>query len=361
MRAFLFIFCVIILLGCDLTSSETAFEPSKEPFIEKWYNGHTAAISITYDSGWPISGHDKQAQQLVLSYGLVMDYEVVSYQMPDYIWDYIRDELIPNGFGTFGHGHKHINHDNLTYEEALESFSVNYTLMKERLGITPVSYAYPGGYGFNDSTTAALQNAGFISARMHHTNDHSDPYNLSGNKTEPDHWYRLRALVMQDVDFENNHYAVNNTEELIPYLDGALNNRAWLIKAYHAIGDPNGWGFYKMDEFENGLIEIKNRDFWVASMDNITKYITQRSSTILDVDYSKAYDGLITLQLTHDLDMALFNHEMTLWVPVPNQYKGKEITVTRNGEFILTRTTTDGVLQVNLVPSDFSYEITIGN
>ena len=55
---------------------------------------------------------------------------------------YLKDVLIPSGFGYFGHGHTHINHDKLTFEEAKESFQRCFDAMK-KMGLNPVAYAYP--------------------------------------------------------------------------------------------------------------------------------------------------------------------------------------------------------------------------
>ena len=83
---------------------------------------------------------------------------------------------------------------------------------------------------------------------------------------------------MQDINFNNLETAVNDTEELIPFLDETLAKNAWLITTYHAIGHTDStYGFYTMDNFISDLEEIKARDFWVASMNDVTLYIYERN------------------------------------------------------------------------------------
>ena len=74
-------------------------------------------------------------------------------------------ELVPQGFSYFGHGHNHIDHDELSYEEALESFQANYDTMKD-WGMKPVAYGYPRSAGHEEETQLALENAGFLSGRL---------------------------------------------------------------------------------------------------------------------------------------------------------------------------------------------------
>jgi hypothetical protein len=341
--------------GCTSDSHTPAYNPINRPEIHKWFGGHTAALSITYDSGWPISDTDKQVQQLVLDHKLSLDYEVVSHQMPDYIWAYIREVLLPAGFGVFGHGHTHVNHDDLTYASALESFQQNYTMMRENLGVTPISYAYPGGYAYADSTTMALRDAGFLSARMHHTADRQDPYILSGDTKRPVDWYRLPALVMQDFGFEQNDQAVGDAEGLLAFLEGALERKAWLITAFHAIGDPAGWGYFRMDEFEKSLQHISARDFWVAPMDDITRYILQREHAVLDVNYRMVEQHKIELKLSHGLDRDRFSQTMTISFDIPKDVMNKAVKVYQNGILMQGFQTNGARITMNLIPSDQPY------
>jgi hypothetical protein len=160
----------IIATGCSPDSALDATEkdiPSQKgaPFITistpKWFEGHTAAISITYDGGWDTGGaRDKirNVQNAVLSRGLVMDYEVVTSNYEP--WKTSQAELrnqIPLGVHFFGHGHFHVAHDSLSWQECLDSFNTCYNLMKQ-WGLKPRAYAYPKGSGRSPITQDALKN-----------------------------------------------------------------------------------------------------------------------------------------------------------------------------------------------------------
>ena len=102
------------------------FTPPAAPLnasVAKWFDNHAAAISITNDD-WPTPGREPDIDRYVMEQGLVMGYEMVTgntfygdriFSGPD---DerivYLMQELVPKGFGYFGHGHHHIDHDELS-------------------------------------------------------------------------------------------------------------------------------------------------------------------------------------------------------------------------------------------------------
>ena len=298
-------FCLIMLivagaqgLSCSdpaetipVHTAVSSSHPGNTPLVEldritiaKWHNNHAAAISLNYDSGGMISENDRTVQGLILTYGLHLDYELVTADLPDWKLNYILSSMIPDGFTFFGHGHRHINHDVLSYEQANDSFRQCYETMVE-IGLTPVVYAYPGGMGYTDHVRKALADAGFLSGRMHHTKYHKDPYIVPDDVRSPDDWYELPTLVMQDItDAPDAAYSINDTEELIPYLDETLRRGAWLICTYHGIGDGPGTGHYKMPIFTTDLREIQDRDFWVASINDATLYVREREHAEASID-----------------------------------------------------------------------------
>ena len=118
----------------------------------------------------PIRGREPDIDSYVLEQGLVMGYEVVTgnsfsgdriFSGPD---DeriaYLMSELVPQGFSYFGHGHNHIDHDELSYEEALESFQANYDTMID-WGMTPVAYGYPRSAGMKKRRNGLWRLQGF--------------------------------------------------------------------------------------------------------------------------------------------------------------------------------------------------------
>lgn len=149
--------------------------PYMNASIAKWYDGHEAAISITIDNP-PRSRREPDVDNYVREQGLVIDYEIVTGNhkdreapvftgLDDGNLVYLVSELIPAGFGYFGHGHDHIDHDALPYEDARQSFEECYQTMKD-WGLDPVAYAYPRSAGNEEETQRALEASGFLSGRL---------------------------------------------------------------------------------------------------------------------------------------------------------------------------------------------------
>lgn len=153
--------------------------------ITKWPDGYQAAYTPTLDSGLP-SLFDVENAWLIEN-GQFIDYEIVTANYdprPERV-EFMRDFLLPNGFGQFGHGHAHDNHDRFTYEEAYDSFRQNYLSIKS-YGFEPVAYAYPYGAGLRDSTRLALKNSGFLSGRLNQTEfEGYGPCIMPGDETAP--------------------------------------------------------------------------------------------------------------------------------------------------------------------------------
>ena len=179
--------------------------------VAKWFDNHAAAISITYDDwpdpAWPV---DDLASHL----GLALDYELVTQRhvrreelpalgvehdltdlipdvVPGVVFDYVPDHpsaALPAGGSYFGHGHWHVDHDVLTYDQAYESFRLCFEIM-ERLGLAPVAYGYPRGGGSKADVKRALADAGFLAGRL---SGGSSPYIVPGAEKTPENWYGRR-------------------------------------------------------------------------------------------------------------------------------------------------------------------------
>ena len=224
-----------LLLGVLLLATG-CLAPSSRPLnasVAKWFDNHTAAISITNDD-WPIRGREPDIDSYVLEQGLVMGYEIVTGDSfggdrifsgrDDYRIAYLMSELVPQGFSYFGHGHDHIDHDELSYEEALESFRTNYDTMKD-WGMKPVAYAYPRSAGNEEETQRALRDSGFLSGRLQNF-DAERYYNIPDSQTAPDNWFGLQSLEMQAIEFQGCEACINGNDDLTPILDEALERTA---------------------------------------------------------------------------------------------------------------------------------------
>ena len=347
--------------------------------VAKWFDNHTAAISITYDD-WPDADHP--VDDFVLDMGLVLDFELVTQGYAEGLPDWVEHdltELIPHavpgvslskfeeqtiesnlaltkhGFGFYGHGHWHVNHDVLTYAQAYDSFRLCFEVMQQ-LGLKPVAYAYPRGAGHEEETRRALADAGFLSGRLAEQAGQS-PYIVADSSTSPEDWFFLPAIVMESYDFQQCDFCTNNTEELTPILDTAIEKTAWIIPMYHNIGRKTGWGPYGWEEFRGDVRAIAARDFWVAPMNNVVLYIREREGATIETEAIE-HDGAteqIRLTLSDGLDNERFDQPLTLIFTLPPAWVGQPVHITQNERHIDWIFPETGITTFSVLPNEVPY------
>lgn len=338
--------------------------PSAPPelTIAKWFDDHTAAISVTYDA--PLVGPNGVAD-MALERGLVLDHEMVTQRYVDRLPDWVEHdltELIPEvvpgdlyprltdeqiesglafaarrGFGLFGHGHWHVDHDALNYAQASDSFRLTFEVM-ESLGLKPVAYAYPRGAGGEAETQQALADAGFLAGRLSIVPGGHIPYIVPDAATTPDNWFFLPGLTMESIDYRQCDWCVNDTRELVAHLQQALRRRAWIIPVYHNIGGRRwgGWGFYDLEDFDADLRAIAAGDFWVASMNDVVLYLRERENAKITMQVN-ARDGVtnwIEFVLADDLANDRFDQPLTLLLRRPADWLDVPVEVTQHGRVV---------------------------
>jgi len=363
---FTVLFALALLAACGIIGPDSK-QPEDVEFvgITKWYNGYHAVYTPTLDDGPP--AFFEVENEWLIEHGLFMDYEIVSDiydRLPQRLAPFL-ERLIPNGFGYFGHGHAHDNHDLFTYEESLASFTKNFERM-ESYGFKPVAYAYPYGAGIENSTVQALKDSGFLSGRLHRMNhDGYGPCVMPGDELEPPDWFRLPTLTMQSIDFEQRADYINNPDEFFSYFEPCIAQGGWVNSTYHAIGHdginrPVAWGFYYRDHFYTEMLRVKELVdegvLWLAQLNHVTLYTYQRNAA--EVRFRNVENNEFELLVNDNLDRIRFNHELTLRfnlsksklsevqrVIVSNSSNNtfKEIDITRSD------------LLLNLVPSSTPY------
>lgn len=328
---------------------------SPDPTIAKWYNNCAAAISLTYDDGRPKSKMNQAINKLVLENGLTIDYELVTYDymLRPKLKDYLLEIMIPSGLGYFGHGHKHVNHDRLSYEAALMSFKQCYKIMLE-FGLKPVAYAYPGGKGIEMKTKKALAEAGFLSGRVYFSKKMNAPYIVPGLQVEPDDWFGLPTLVMQDYSFSHCKSCVNNNEQLIPYLDRTISEKAWIILTYHAIGNEKNYGFFKYTEFQKNILAIKERNFWNASMNAVTLYIKERLHAQIKIEpaFKNGKIEEMAIALSDNLPNDIYSQPLTILFRIPKEWLNQSIVLEKNGQPVKTFVFVSTNAMISLIPDE---------
>lgn len=332
-------FFTTLLISCDTQNPATPFHSgSGKPLtarIAKWYNDHRAAISLTYDHGWNVERQGEQDVVFALckQHNIAMDIDAVTADWtPEHV-AFVKKELVPQGHRFFGHGHWHVNHDALSYDSAFASFKECFRTMS-LLGLQPVAYAYPGGYGHEQSTRNALADAGFLSGRLHTSSSHFNPWIMPDTVGEPEDWYGIPSLIMQRYEYAHATTTIHNTAELIPFLDEALQRSAWLITTYHEISDQLPQGAYRVKDFEGDIAAIAARDFWAGSFNAVTLYARQRLNATVAISAMIDPNGdttAIQLLLSDGLPNERFNQELTVIMTLPSGWLGKQVIVTQPG------------------------------
>jgi len=275
------------LLFCACSGEKVAAPVEKPPAVSwdsfafraevpKWRDGHTAAVTITYDSRWNGDSLVRRAIDEALGRGLPISFEMVTSYFVDEPGLVLEiQELYREGVSFYGHGHTHANFDDMSYEFCFEQFQLCFQYM-QAWGLNPKSYAYPHGKGFKSTTKLANRMAGFICARgltfMSNPNyicEYDDP--------APVDWHYLPTI---SIAKEYEGY-VNSHDMLSEVLDSNLEKTSWVILMYHSIGFPDDWGYYPMDDYLADLDDIASGDFWCASMGDVACYIKERNGFYL--------------------------------------------------------------------------------
>ncbi len=221
-----------------------------------------------------------------------------------------------------------MNHDDLGPEEVRRSTKTCYDTMK-LIGLKAVAFAYPGGHASRSRTRAAVRDAGFLSGRTFRAASRRDPYIVPDDVREPSDWYALPTLVMMGREFDVKDRAVNDTAELLPYLDEALSRTAWIIMTYHSINKPKGYGFYPLETFLSDLGAIKVRDFWVSSINDATLYVRERAAARTSYRWiDRANDRVALAVSVHDgLPADVYDLPLTVVVRTPVSWRGRRVVV----------------------------------
>jgi hypothetical protein len=268
-------------------------------------------------------------------------------------------QIVQNGFGYFGHGHRHIDHDALSYDESYNDFKLCYETMKQ-FGLKPVAYAYPGGWGYHLRTRTALADAGFLCGRKYEQLDNKNPFIMPDTISEPVDWFALPALVMQSYNYDACYICINNTSELIPFLNECLEKTAWLIITYHSIGFHEGYGFYEMEDFKSDMTAIKGRDFWNASMNQVVLYIREKKKAELEVKWrkNKYYDiEKIIIKLDDELPDDYYDQPLTVSFDIPSDWINRKLKLSENGEQIDEFSFNSTQAEISIIPSGTGYEL----
>lgn len=348
-----------LLSSCKLpTESDNTTDTGVKVSIAKWYNNHTAAITITHDDPIPYGEHDEEAQEILKKYNLTMDYELITKHYNKGALNYLKEKETAGLLSYFGHGNTHDDHDKMSYDEAYFSFKACFDTMTN-WGLQPIAYAYPYGAGRQSETQQALKDAGFLSGRAFPSDYEDVPtfHIMPYNDTVPDNWFLLPSLRMEDIEFNNNKNMINDNNELVPILNTSINLSSWIILTYHAIGSEDSWGYTTMDNFKENVKSISEHDFWNASMNDITIYCYERKNADIIIDSFSRDSTSFSITISDGFCDKRFSHPLTVLLSGIHSEKSGIYEISQNNFSIDTIVLMNDTIQMDLLPNETPYTI----
>lgn len=336
--------CVLVIMGYCLVACVTpapvaiVSPPSDTMTVSfaKWHKNYTSAVSMTFDHTWSrMVPWENVVPKIVADSALPIDYDYTS----EHYWSvYQKRNAVDTlhkilGIAFFAHGHRHINNDELSYEDAKANFVECKDSMKA-IGLNPLIYAYPSGYGYKASTQQAAKDAGFLAARMFDPLE--SPYILPNNETVPD-WYRLPTLMMFRKEFQDaydflrvNKTIINNTSQLLPHLKQNTDLRSWLILTYHMIGPTDHENTYEVRDLLSDIAAIRAEKPWLVRMQDAVVYLREKEAVNVTLEHIRDSQGTlqsVILSLDDALPDNVYSLPLTLILTTPLQWKGKKLRI----------------------------------
>ena len=351
------IILLLIALQCDrnplnrgssaIVASGQRFDITSTP--TKWYNNHSAAVSLTFDIPVPVCN---TVVSEALRRSIQPDVEMVTslefYKLKDKAVFRDLESFSAQGIHFFGHGHLHdsINYDSVSYEVALAQFDSCFRFMEE-WNLSPLAYGYPGGHGEKVSTQKAVADAGFICARGIQPDTDSN-FICADDQAEPEKWFYLPAVCVGNVS----GFSIHDHTGMVELFEKNLLKKSWLIPMYHSIGDLNGWGYYPMDDYIEDLEYLLETDTWLAHMDVVARYIMERNSYRMSWRMVDEATDMISIEavFSDSLDPELERVPLTLEMEVSGDTPFSRCDVTDNTGVLTSHPIRDNRFTMNITP-----------
>lgn len=289
---FLALGLVMYLASCATPSSAIVSQQqdSLRVRLAKWQYNRSSAVSMTFDHTWgSMQEWELWLRRTIADSALPVDFDYTS----GYIYDTRQQRCAADtlsrrlGITFFAHGHLHVNTDMMSYDEAKANFLQCRDSMLS-LGLKPLIYAYPGGYGYSLNTRNAARDAGFLAARMFSPLE--SPYILPDDNdiTTTLDWYKLPTLTMFSQKFHAHspllrytNTITHNTQELIPFLEENIRHHSWLILTYHAIARLDEENSYEASDYLTDISAVRARGSWFARMQEVVLFLREKASARL--------------------------------------------------------------------------------
>ncbi len=145
--------------------------------------------------------------------------------------------------------------------------------------------------------------------------------------------------------FHGPPFHFNSPEQMIGVVDAALAKGEMGHLDFHGVGGD--WHVTPVDWFSGLLdkLDAHRKELWITDVVSWHQYVAERDGSKIAVVWSGQKE--IRLQLSSDLDPALYNLPLTVETKVPAHWK---ICVVSQGPFRATKTARDGIVRHPATP-----------
>jgi len=324
-----------------------------------------AAFSLTFDDG--LHTHTQNAAPILNQYG----FKATFYLIPPYltetlpgIWRYGTwqdfTNLANEGHEIGSHTMRHYDLTTLLWGSIDDDSTLLYELYQSKLFIEQkipdkkcISLNYPFTY-HNTVVDSA--------ARLFYENGRTLGQVANNSSLSNIEWFGLKAKVVEFAEPRNS--VDDDLDELYTFLNweqNAINNKQWGMLIVHDVipfsqlDSLNGQIYQPItNEWLTWLCEwlwvkSNNKEVWVETAGNITRYIKERDNAAYQVISSS--DQKIELNVSDDLDDEIYNYPISAYVKIPMSWS--YVKSEQNGliDTLTTLVTDSGrVVLVSVIP-----------
>ncbi len=321
----------ILIIASILTTMSINAQVPVDYEIATWQGFKKAAITYSFDDGTP--NQLPIAVPILDKYGYKGTFNLITSWVTEWNgWKTAAD----NGHEIASHTVSHPSLTELSDTDQTKQLAQSKELIEQMIGKECITMVYPYCNRGNDAIVADY----YISARS-----------CSGQISDasPQNLFDITSKV---VGTESNMQTAVQFNE---WVASAVDKSGWCVFLIHAIDNDGGYSPIKSTELDAHLRYVKDAEptFWVGTFAEITKYIIERNSLIINevqgMDYIEVSVSLSTSNKLTKLD-----------VPVSVKRKlpdGCEKMVVTNNNRVVKSEIEDGYILFDVVP-DETYTLT---
>jgi Polysaccharide deacetylase/Secretion system C-terminal sorting domain len=296
--------------------------------IATWQGFATSAVSYTWD--------DNTVKQLTVAkplfdkFNFKATFFIVTYWVTSWR-DY--QAAANSGHEIASHTKSHPNFGSLNETEMTEELGGSKNAINGNLTGNPcTTVAYPFCVAVSDSQARAH----YISART---------CQGSIEPPTPANMMRVSSILC------GNQGSIQTAENFNTKVNSALPSKGWVVFLLHGIDNDGGFSPIAATELDSHLTYMNQRrsDFWVATYENVVKYIRERNESKL-VELSNVNDSIV-FSLTHSLG-TIYNVPVSLERSIPSAWQST-VVMQGNNKLLSTIIDVNGVkiLRFNALPN----------